>query len=128
VSISTRHIFGGFFSGKRYANSATIYLRLGDKFNSEFSLRRNDIDLPEGTFSTDVFGARLSYSFTPRIYLQGLVQYNSVLDLWSSNFRFGWLKAANSGLFIVYNDVYGLDGVKNRSLTLKYSYLFDVIK
>ena len=127
LAVSTRHILGGFFGGKRYANSASLYLRIGDKFNSEYSLRRNDIHLPNGTFSTNVFGARLSYSFTPHIYLQGLVQYNSVRDLWSSNFRFGWLKQANSGLFLVYNDVYGINGVKNRSITLKYSYLFDVL-
>jgi len=38
------------------------------------------------------------------MFLQGLVQYNDRADLWSMNFRFGWLQAANTGLFIVYND------------------------
>ncbi|MCB0686842.1 MAG: hypothetical protein KDC53_09960, partial [Saprospiraceae bacterium] len=128
ISISTRHILGGFFGGKRYANSATVKLRFGDRFNSEFILSHNDIRLPEGNFIAKLFGTRLSYSFTPRIYTQSLIQFNSVSDLWSANIRFGWLQQANSGLFLVYNELRNSATVLNRSLTLKYSYLIDVIK
>ena len=126
LSISTRHVLGGFFGGKRYANTVTMYVRSGDKFASEFSISRNDIRLPQGEFDTNVFRSRLSYSFTPSMYIQGLIQYNSVLDVWSTNFRFGLLNQANSGLFIVYNDSRGELGINNRSFIIKYSYLFDV--
>ena len=129
ISVSTRHVLGGFFGGKRYANSGTLKLRFGDKFNSEFIISHNDIRLPEGSFIAKLFGTRLSYSFTPRIYVQSLVQFNSVSDLWSSNVRFGWLQQANSGLFLVYNELRGNGiGIINRSLTLKYSYLIDVLQ
>jgi hypothetical protein len=128
LSISTRHILGGFLGGKRYANSATMYLRFGDKFNSEFSLIRNDIELPYGDFSTNIFRSRLSYSFTPRIYVQGLLQYNSVINLWSTNIRFGWLQDANTGLFLVYNELHDALGIGNRGLTLKYSRVFDILQ
>ena len=47
----------------------------------------------------------MSYSFTTRLFLQALVQYNDRADLWSSNVRFGLLSDANTGLFIVYNDM-----------------------
>ena len=46
----------------------------------------------------------MSYSFTPRIYVQALLQYNDRARLWSTNLRFGWLQTANTGLFVVYND------------------------
>ena len=128
VSISTRHVLGGFFGGNRYANSATIFLQLGDKFNSEFIYRRNDIHLDEGNFSTDVIGVRLSYAFSPKMFVQSFIQYNSVVDNWSANVRFSLLQQANSGLFVVYNESYGYDRILNRSLTLKYSYLLDVIR
>ena len=36
------------------------------------------------------------------------MQYNDRADLWSMNLRFGWLQAANTGLFIVYTDTRGL--------------------
>ncbi len=127
VSISTRHILGGFFGGERYANSGTLRVRIGDRFSSEFIYRRNDIKLPAGDFSTDVFGTRISYSFTPRLFTQSLIQYNSVSDIWSANIRVGWLQQANTGLFIVYNQVRDDIGLENRSFTVKYSYLFDVL-
>ena len=127
-SISTRHILGGFFGGKRYANSGILRVRIGDKFNSEWSLSHNDIRLPYGDFTTDVFRSRLSYSFTPSIFLQGLIQYNSVTQNWSSNLRFGWLQRANTGLYIVYNEVREESFLENRSFIVKFSKLFDVIK
>ena len=121
-------ILGGFFGGKRYAYSPSLALRLGDKFNAEFGLSHNDIRLPYGDFTTDVFRARLAYSFTPNIFTQSLIQYNSVADIWSANIRLGWLQQANTGLFVVYNEIRGGEGIINRSFILKYSRVFDVLK
>jgi len=101
---------------------------LGDKFNSEFGINYNDIQLPGGDFTTTIFRTRLSYSFTPRIFVQSLIQYNSVIDLWSSNIRFGWLKEANTGLFLVYNETRSDSGIQLRSFTVKYSRVFDLLR
>ena len=133
VSISTRHVNGGFFGGTRLANSADIRLILGDKFNAEFGFQRNDIRLPEGDFTADIFRSKLAYSFTPSIFIQSLIQYNSVADFWSANIRFGWLQQANTGLFLVYNENRGqlsdlVTGPLNRSFIVKYSRVFDVLR
>ncbi|MDN5205623.1 DUF5916 domain-containing protein [Fulvivirgaceae bacterium BMA10] len=128
VYINSRHILGGSFGGSRYINSATLGVRIGDKFNSEYTLQRNDFSLPNGDFDATVFGARLSYSFTPRIFTQSLIQYNSVSEIWSANIRFGLLQQANTGLFVVYNETRGASGILNRSFTIKFSKVFDVIK
>ena len=128
VYISTRHVIGGIFGGKRYNNSVTVGVRFGDKFNSEFILNRNDVNLPKGDFKTNIVRTRLSYSFTPRLYVQSLVQYNSVVDAWSANFRFGWLQQANTGLFLVYNATTYKGDPDSRSFILKYSRMFDVLK
>ena len=105
-------------------------LRLGEKFNTELSYVQNDVDLPEGDFITRVGRLRLAYSFTTRLTLEALFQYNNVDDFWSSNLRFSWLRAANTGLYIVYNDINGFDRytgeVPNRSLIVKYTHLFDL--
>jgi hypothetical protein len=77
---------------------------------------------------------RVSYSFTTRMFLQGLVQYNDRADLWSTNLRFGWLQAANTGLFVVYNDtrylydLYEQPERTDRSLVIKFSRTFDVLR
>lgn len=128
VYISTRHVLGGFFGGKRYNNSITLGVRLGDKFNSEFILNRNDVNLPYGNFKTNIIRSRLSYSFTPRLYIQSLIQYNSVADAWSANFRIGWLQQANTGLFLVFNATTLKSEPNNRSFIVKYSRMFDVLK
>ncbi|PHN04765.1 DUF5916 domain-containing protein [Flavilitoribacter nigricans] len=128
VSINIRSVMGGFFGGTRKANTVALMLRLGEQFNSEFALSNNDISLPGGNFTTNVFRSRLAYAFTPRIYLQSLIQYNSVVKLWSANVRFGLLQQANTGLFLVWNENHNELGISNRSITIKYSRMFDVLK
>lgn len=131
ISFSGRTVIGGYFGGNRVSNSGTLKIRLGDKFNSSFILDHNNLDLQNGDITAIVSGARLSYSFTPRMYVQSLVQYNSISNITSVNARFGWLQDANTGLFVVLNIVKDddiPDGLNNQSITLKYSHRFDLLK
>lgn len=126
--MSTRHIMGGYFSGSRSAHSGTVGFRIGDRFNSEYTFNHNQIHLMERNFATDVFGARLSYAFAPRIILQSFIQYNSAADIISANIRFNLLEQANTGLFIVYNEILQGGSVLNRSFTIKYTHIINVLK
>ncbi len=131
LSLSTRSFIGGYFGGDRIANSGTLNFRIGDKFSSSFTMSHNILDLPNGDVTAVVAGARLSYSFTPRMFLQSLIQHNNVSDITSANIRFGWLQNANTGLFIVLNLVKDddlIDQLNNQSLTIKYSYRFDLLR
>ena len=114
-------------------------MRVGETFNAELGVDRNDISLPWGDFVTNLGLFRVNYSFTTRVFLQALFQYNDRRDLWSSNIRFGVLSDANTGLFIAYNDIRyfddlvgqrftQLDGLGGRTLTIKYSHVFDVLR
>jgi hypothetical protein len=123
-----RSVLGGSFGGTRYLNTGIFGLRIGDKFVSECSLAVNDVNLPSGDFTATILGARLSYNFTPRFNIQSFVQYNSEADLWSLNLRCSLLEQANTGLFVVYNDVYRGGGPNNRSLTIKYTRVFDLLR
>ncbi len=108
VSARMRLTFGGFFGGSRVVTAPQILIRISDIFSTEIIWTRNDVELSGGAFVTNLMSSRVSYSFTPRIYLQALLQYNDRANLWSSNIRFGWLNQANTGLFVVYNDTQGL--------------------
>ena len=131
VNGNIRVIMGGLFGGDRVTITPSIAARAGETFNAIFEWSYNDLQLPGGDFTTNLLRLRTSYSFTTRMFLQALVQYNDRADLWSSNLRFGLLSDANTGLFIVYNDIQGLGSNiptgAGRTLTLKYSALFDLL-
>lgn len=135
LSIDTRFIAGGFFNGDRFTFEAELKGRIGDWFQASVEYERNDVNLPTGDFITNLVVTRLSYSFTPRIYLQALLQYNDVSDTWSTNLRFAWLNAANSGFYVVYNEnrdprrmSEGGVGVRGRSFIVKYSHTFELLR
>jgi len=126
----TRTVIGGYFGGNRISSTNKATFRLGDKFNTEGVLNYNRLQLPNGNANVFITGARLAYSFTPRMFLQSLVQYNNVSNITSVNARFGWLRNANTGLFVVINiikDTDYLDALNNQSITIKYSHQFDLL-
>ncbi|WP_088341138.1 DUF5916 domain-containing protein [Robiginitalea sediminis] len=130
-SLSTRTFIGGYFDGKRISNSGTANLRVGDRFNSSLTFSHNDIKLGSGDVTAFVSGLRFSYSFTPRIFLQSLIQRNNVSEITSVNARFGWLQNANTGLFVVVNIVRDdnlLDALNNQVITVKYTHRFDLLR
>ena len=129
VVLDSRFTWGGFLSGDRWEGQANLTFRQGARFSTTLRMVYNDVTLPEGTFTTTLAGVNFGYFFTPRIYVQSLVQYSDQLDTWSANARFGWLNTAGTGLFIVYNEVQGVEsltGPLGRSLFIKFTRQFNV--
>jgi hypothetical protein len=130
VSLNARTIIGGYFGGDRIASTATVKARVGDKLNSSAIVNYNILNLPNGELKAVILGNRLAYSFTPRMFIQSLVQYNNRSRITSVNARFGWLQNANNGLFVVFNIVKDkdlLDLMDTQSVTLKYTRSFDLL-
>ena len=130
ISFGASFTAGGFYSGDRVAFRPFMNMRIGEHFTTELSWSQNDVDLPQGDFVTRVGRLRLSYSFTPKIALEALLQYNNVDDFFSTNLRFSWLRKANTGLYVVFNDIKGYDRYigeqPNRSVIVKYTHMFDL--
>ncbi|MFQ6045080.1 MAG: DUF5916 domain-containing protein [Gemmatimonadales bacterium] len=122
---------GGFLSGSRKGVYGTLTARSGTELAASLRVSRNDVDLAEGSFVTTLIGLRVAYAFTPRIYLQSLVQYSSQAGAWSGNVRFGWLGTAGTGLYLVYNETRRGERATaplNRALILKYSRQVPVLR
>ncbi|MFP5379103.1 MAG: DUF5916 domain-containing protein, partial [Vicinamibacteria bacterium] len=134
VSLNLQTFIGGFFGGDRVTINPTLRFRIGEALTTQVTYSRNDVNLPWGEFVTNLLRVRTSYSFNPNTFVQGLVQYNDRADVWSMNLRFGWLQAANTGLFIVYNDTRGLYDLfdrperTDRSLIIKFSRMFEMVR
>jgi len=132
LSFNIRATIGGRFGGDLISLSPSISYRIGETFRTEFSVNYNKFDLPVegGDFTANLARLRLSYSFTPKIQLQGLLQYNDNDGTLDTNLRFSWLRSASSGLYLVYNEVDeadpALEQASGREFILKYSHIFDV--
>jgi len=96
---------GGFWSG----NNTSVSLSRGrvevtPQLSIEPSVAFNWVDLPEGSFNTQLARARVTYTFTPRMFFSGLIQYSSSGDSFSTNLRFRWEYSPGSELFVVYSE------------------------
>ena len=133
LNFQLRTTIGGRFGGDRVTLEPTSRYRIGEKFNSELVYAYNDFDLPvaNGDFTGDLWRVRVSYSFSPRMLVQLLTQYNEQSDTVSSNLRFSWLQSANTGLYFVYNEIdergFGAPP-QGRELVIKYSRIFDLLR
>ena len=131
LSFNTRSYFGSYFGGYKISNNASLNFRSGDKFSSVVSMNANNIKIKGEVLNAIISALNLTYSFTPRMFLQSFIQYNNVSKLFSVNTRFGLLNDANTGLFIVLNilkDSDIIDEINNQQITIKYTHSFDIIK
>jgi len=130
-SAGIRATTAGFFGGDIVTIRPSVNARYGETLNLSLSFSRNDIDLPSGSTITNLTSLSAAYNFTPRLYVQSLLQHNDSADLYAVNFRVGWLQDANTGLFFVYNETEGIGEFiptgAGRRVIVKYSYLFDVL-
>lgn len=139
LNINVSTTVGGYYGGRRLAIAPSIRFRAGDKLSGTLNINYNRVTLPQGRFEANLFRLRASYSFSPRIFVQSLMQYNQQAKVLSGNFRFGWLQSANAGIFVVYNegrerdainaglrDDSSLGLVRDRSLVIKFSRLIDI--
>ncbi|MBL8138860.1 MAG: carbohydrate binding family 9 domain-containing protein [Acidobacteria bacterium] len=122
---------GPFYSGERHSialNAARM--EVTPQFSAEPSVSVNWVDLKEGSFRTTVARLRGTYTMTPRMYVSGIVQYNSTSTSFGSNLRFRWEYRPGSEVFVVYTDDYdtearpGMTPLRNRAFVVKVNRLF----
>jgi hypothetical protein len=130
ISLALRGDFGAFYNGVKNGGSATITVRRGAALSTSLLLDYNDVRLDQGKFIRKLVGMRVGYFFTPRIFVQSLVQHSNQAGIRAANVRFGWLNTAGTGLFVVFNDGRETDrffrpGIPQaRSLVVKYTRQF----
>jgi hypothetical protein len=120
---------GSFYSGTRTEAGFWGRAEITPRLSVEPRLTLNWVDLKEGRFTTQLFRARASYTFSPRMLLAALLQYNSSNSSFSSNIRFRWEYRPGSDLFVVYSDgrdssMSGFPKLDSWSLVVKFTRLF----
>ena len=96
--------WGEFWNGHTKAVSGILIWRPHYHFNVDLNYSRNNVELPNGNFTTNLVGVRFLYAFTPRAFFNAFLQYNADTRQVSSNIRFNVIHHPLSDLYLVYND------------------------
>jgi hypothetical protein len=120
---------GSFYSGERTEAGYGGRIVVSSSFAVEPLVSINWVDLPEGRFTAKLIRSRLIYTFSPRMFVSALLQYNSSNDSLGSNIRFRWEYRPGSDLYVVYNEgrgtgLGGFPFLENRTLVFKITRLF----
>ncbi len=124
---------GEYFNGTiRSVTFSRGRLEVTPQLSVEPTISVNWIDTPHGAFRADLAVSRVTYTFTPRMFFSGLVQYNSSTNTIGNNLRLRWEYTPGSELFVVYTDERFADpfrpdrsyGLRSRGLVVKVNRLF----
>ena len=104
------------------------------QFSLEPGLSINSISLPDAAYTVPLITSRVTYTFTPRMFFGGLIQYSPISDTISANLRLRWEYQPGSELFVVYNDQRDVADfsfgarrwpeLQNRAFVIKFNRLF----
>jgi hypothetical protein len=120
---------GSLYGGDRTDLSYRGRVELSPRLSVEPGVSFNWIDLPGARFTATLLTGRGMLSFSPRMFVAALVQYNSTSHLMTANMRFRWEYRPGSDVFLVYSDGRdtlgpGFPALSNRGVTLKITRLF----
>jgi hypothetical protein len=121
---------GPFYSGDRTAYGySTGRVKVNPHVYIEPGFSVNHVVLPEGEFTAKLISSRATYTITPRMFVSGLVQYNSSNSSLGTNMRLRWEYQPGSEIFLVYNDSRdtlppGYPTLQSRALVFKINRLF----
>ncbi len=110
------------FSGARVA--------ILKQFSLEPRVSINHVQLPTSEFTTKLYGSRVDYGFSPRMFASALLQYSSSDRTFSSNLRYRWEYRPGSEFFLVWTDEHDTfqarpdTRLRNRAFVVKITRLF----
>ena len=119
--------YGEFYDGTRLSGSTTFTFRPNRVFSADTDWSYNDVKLPAGDFIANVIRQRLNFAFSPNLFWNTFLQYNSADDLVSVNSRFNWIYRPGADVFLVYNQSWETgSGTRpaDRAVIFKFTYLF----
>ncbi len=137
----SRRVYGGgavelgsYYGGNRRTVKASVNFLPLETLLVENDYTRNQVMLPGADrYVTNTLSTRVSYSFSPDLFVKAFIQYNDERRLASLNLLCWFIYRPGSDLYVVYNegwdtDVTGPRGphrnlqMRNKSLSIKLTY------
>ena len=119
----------GFFGGRRVELRVEPQIKLSEALSFDVSYVLDEVDLPQGDFTSQVINTRVNYSFSNKWLTSATVQYSSLDDFVNFRFRINYIYRPGDDIFFIYNEGRNVDelesGLVGRSIMLKWTRSFD---
>ena len=127
VSVNAGYRVGGFFDGNKKEINGGVGLNLSAGFQARADWGHNIVDFADGGFTTDLIGVRAAVAFSPKMFLEAFVQYNTAEETVSSNVRYRFIHHPLSDFFIVYTESRPTEGDDEtfRNVSMKLTHLLN---
>jgi len=131
LSASGYVLKGDYYGGTRLSSYADVIVRASRYLRFDTIWQRDDLNLPAGSFISNIIRQRVGISLTPNLSTNTYIQYNNLGDLLSLNLRFNWTYRPNSDIYLIFNQNWnapslGNLSVQDRTVTLKLTYLLQL--
>ncbi len=121
---------GGYYNGDKQSYRAEFSFLPLETLLVESFYTRNRVVLPvSGAYATNVLSTRVSYSFSPALFVKSYLQYNDATRTASANVLLWYIYRPGSDLYLVYNQGWETDApgpeslrTRGRSLAVKFTY------
>lgn len=116
---------GAYYTGRSRTVNIAGTLRPGYRWSAQATYVDTHVSLLGRDYDTRILRSRLIYSFSTRMFLNALIQYNSVRRQVTSNIRFDFLHRPLSNLYLVFNEARDVSGAgrHDRAFTVKYTHM-----
>lgn len=105
VSVNYNISGGGFFDGNSLQQLFQARIRASKYLSISGIWEQNEVQLPQGQFSTTLIGNRLDYAFSPNLFGLIFTQWSNTSDLMILNFRLQWIPIIGADFFLIVNHV-----------------------
>ena len=127
LALNGRFETGGFYSGDRNQTVLGITLRARPGYIISMNTEFNQVDLAEGSFTSNVFRFISDSQFSPYIAVVNNVQFDTVSQVLGWQSRFRWIMKPGNDLYIVYTQNWLDSPLEARLVTLDQKFASKVL-
>ena len=109
IAASAEINVGEFYTGDKQSYELYTYFNFNKHLNVSVDWQRNNIQLPEKSFSTDELGGRIDYAFNPKLQTSLFTQWNNEDNYTLMNFRINWIPKIGTFFYFVINQEYSTE-------------------
>jgi hypothetical protein len=104
VVASTGFNSGSYYDGDLFSGYLNLTYRPMPRLNFGLDYYYDTVDVPTGTFDSNIAGLQFSYYFSPTLTTRVAAQYSTLLEDFVFNFRLRWIYAPGSEAWLVYDE------------------------